>query len=156
MGETDGARHDSLDTMMLTALIVLLCTAVTGAVTVGAWMTNAHVRRAKTGPGRHRRMPPQLVFGHMVLGVAAVTAWVSFLIIDRAYAGWISIAFMVVAAGLGIAMFLRWIPSYRPGAGSLRVAGATSAEQNLPIGVVLSHGVFAVGALVIAVVALLW
>lgn len=139
--------------MDVLVLITLLCTAITGIATVGSWMINADVRRARDGRGRHRRLPPELVFGHMVFGVAAISAWVYFVLIDRDYAAWIASTFMLLAAVLGITMFIRWIPTYRPRVGAL--ADAQSREQNLPIGVVVAHGAFAVTSVLIAVVVLL-
>lgn len=141
--------------MGITGLIVLLCVGVTGAVTVGAWMSMDEVRSAKTGRGRHRRLPAELVLGHMVLGIAAVTAWVSFVVIGRDYAAWTALVFMLLAAVLGVTMFLRWIPSYRPRATRLRAGKEGEPPRNLPIGVVLAHGAFAVTAVVVALVTVL-
>ncbi|MBM7365585.1 hypothetical protein [Gordonia hydrophobica] len=130
--------------MGVAGLIVLICVGVTGAVTVGAWMTMGDVQRATTKRGRHRRLPAELVLGHMVFGIAAVTAWVCFVVIGRQYAAWVAVALMVIAAVLGITMFVRWIPSYRPRATQLASADGAGPEQNLPIGLVLAHGAFAV------------
>lgn len=141
--------------MGVAGLIVLICVGVTGAVTVGAWMTMDGVQSATTKRGRHRRLPAELVLGHMVFGIAAVTAWVCFVVIGRSYAAWVSIVLMALAAVLGATMFLRWIPSYRPRADRLRQAGESTPEQNLPIGVVLAHGGFALLAVIIALVTVL-
>lgn len=141
--------------MGVTGLIVLLCVGVTGVITVGAWMSMDEVQSAKTGRGRHRRLPAELVLGHMVLGIAGVTAWVSFVVIDRDYAAWIALVFMLLAVVLGVTMFVRWIPSYRPRATSLRAGEPGEPVRNLPIGAVLAHGVFALIAVIVALVTVL-
>lgn len=62
------------------ALATLLATAASGLIILGAWLTRSEVRRARTRHGRHRRLPPTLVFGHITLALATVITWLLFVL----------------------------------------------------------------------------
>ncbi|KXO97857.1 hypothetical protein [Tsukamurella pseudospumae] len=155
--------------MRTVALIVLVLTALTGLVVLGAWLALSSVRRARTGSGRHRRLPPLLVFGHVGFAVSAATAWIVYVFGGRAFAGWLSLALLVIVAASGLTMFVRWVPSYRSreafdGArpsgrhrardprGSRRRG---SSERNLPITAVLAHGALALTTVTLVILTLL-
>ncbi|WP_185981683.1 hypothetical protein [Skermania sp. ID1734] len=133
--------------MPLVALAILVCTALSGLVILGAWLTRSEVRRARGRRGRHRRLPPTLVFSHVGFALAGAATWVAFTILGRDQVGWASLGLLVVTAMLGATMFIRWIPSYRRpihlgvGPGS---AHRAPDHSNLPIAVVVTHGIFAV------------
>jgi hypothetical protein len=147
--------------MSLVALLVLIITALTGLVILGAWLTRSDVRRARGAHGTHRRLPPTLVFGHIAMALIAATAWIVFVITKVHGVGLTGLVFILLAASLGITMFVRWVPTYRR-SGELGVAphvgpGAAHrapSTRNLPLTVVLTHGVFAVTTLVLIIVAL--
>ena len=135
--------------------MTLACTAGTGLVVLGAWLTRSDVRRARVRHGRHRRLPPALVFGHVGLAVCSATAWVIFVLLDRHAVAAVTLALLAATAVLGFTMFFRWFPTYRPeavlGTGPGAAHRAPSAT-NLPITVVVTHGCFAVVTAVLVTV----
>lgn len=147
--------------MSYVALLVLIFTAASGLVILGAWFTRGNVRRARDARGKHRRLPPALVFGHVGMAVVAATVWVVFVFTETHSIGWVSLAFILVAASLGITMFIRWVPTYRrvgdlgihPGMGP-GAAHRAPPVRNLPIAAVVVHGLFAVTTLVLVVLTL--
>lgn len=144
--------------MSLIALAVLVCTALSGLALLGAWFRRDDVRRARTGRGRHRRLPPVLVLSHVSCALAGAVTWVEFSIVDHRSTAVTSLLMLVLAAALGVTMFVRWIPSYRRRSAvpavAARPAGRGGAHRmptvsNLPITVVISHGVFAVATVIL-------
>lgn len=138
--------------MAVTTLVAWALTAVVGLFILGTWLAGGGVRRAGDR-GRHRRLPPSLVFGHLTLAAAGLAVWAVFVTLRDAGVAWLALGFLVVAAVLGIAMFVRWVPSYRarstgrgPGA-----AHRVEPERNIPLTIVLGHGVLAVTTLVLVV-----
>ncbi|MFF2554309.1 hypothetical protein ACFVUS_25135 [Nocardia sp. NPDC058058] len=131
------------------ALATLLATAATGLIILGAWLTRSEVRRARTRHGRHRRLPPTLVFGHVVLAGGTVATWTFFLLTGTRLIAAVAVTFLLLTAVLGFTMLLRWYPTYRtaepfgtgPGA-----AHRLPPARNLPLRVVITHGCFALAA----------
>lgn len=145
--------------MPIVALVVLACTALTGLVIFSSWLAHAEVRRARSRRGKHRRLPPALVYGHAGFALTAAGVWLGFVLTPRPGTAWTGLALLVLSAILGITMFLRWVPTYRGiGAGPGFGPGAAHRMppgRNLPLAAVLAHGLFAVATLVLAVLAAL-
>ncbi|NMO03198.1 hypothetical protein HH308_18450 [Gordonia sp. TBRC 11910] len=145
--------------MNIAALITLVCTALTGLVVLSAWLTRGDVRRARSRTGRHRRLPPTLVFSHVTLAIATATAWLVHVITDYRGSAPAGLVLLVMTAALGITMFVRWIPTYRQSTGLGTGPGAAHRapeSKNLPIAAVAAHGVFAVATLVLIAVVVLF
>lgn len=138
--------------MDIVALCLWVLTALAGLTILGAWIAAGGVRRASRAPGRHRRLPPALVFGHLLLAAGGLAVWALYLALQQAGLAWAALGTLLVVATLGLIMFARWVPSYRSRV-TLGVApgGAHRAppEQNLPVAVVLGHGVLAVSTVVL-------
>ncbi|MGW4354906.1 hypothetical protein ACWELJ_22755 [Nocardia sp. NPDC004582] len=137
---------------------MLGCTAVSGAVILGAWLTRGEVRRARVRHGRHRRLPPALVFGHVAFALVTVSAWTTYVVVGSHGMDTFALGLLTATALLGATMFVRWIPTYRSPEGPADGPGAAhraAREANLPIRVVVLHGCLAVAsvAAVVAVVA---
>ncbi|MEC3956026.1 hypothetical protein VMT65_23525 [Nocardia sp. CDC153] len=133
--------------MRYAALAMLVCTAISGALILGAWLTRSEVRRARVRHGRHRRLPPALVFGHVTLALVTAAAWTTFVFVGNHDIATSAVALLAVTATLGATMFIRWIPTYRSRSAALDGPGAAhraTRATNLPIRVVLAHGAFAI------------
>ncbi|AYF73878.1 hypothetical protein D7D52_08380 [Nocardia yunnanensis] len=115
------------------------------------------MRRARVRHGRHRRLPPALVFGHVALALTTAAAWTTFVVVGGQGLATTAVALLATTAILGVTMFIRWIPTYR----SLTAAGGPGAahraphERNLPLRVVLTHGCFALLTATLASIVLL-
>jgi len=125
--------------MAVAALITWLITAVGGFVMLGGWLS-----RGGHLPDSGSRLRPGVVFGHVGLAVLGLLAWIAFLISDHRGLAWAAFVLLLPVALLGFVMFARWL--------TVRSAGST-AEARFPIAVVLGHGLFAVGTLVLVLIA---
>ncbi|MFI5781984.1 hypothetical protein [Nocardia sp. NPDC051570] len=144
--------------MRYAALAMLGCTAISGAVILGAWLTRGEVRRARVRHGRHRRLPPALVFGHVGLALVAAATWTTFVVLGNYGIAVAAFVMLGATAVLGVTMFIRWIPTYRSLVESGEGPGAAHRaprEPNLPIRVVLVHGCLAVGTASLALAVLI-
>ncbi|MFB7719118.1 hypothetical protein [Nocardia sp. NPDC056100] len=131
------------------ALATLLATAASGLIILGAWLTRSEVRRARTRHGRHRRLPPTLVFGHIALALATVITWLLFVLTGTRPIAALAVAFLIPTALLGFTMLLRWYPTYRTGEPFGTAPGAAHRlppARNLPLRIVITHGCFALAA----------
>ncbi|MEV6769212.1 hypothetical protein AB0N05_11355 [Nocardia sp. NPDC051030] len=133
--------------MRYAALAMLGCTALSGAWILGAWLTKDEVRRARVRHGRHRRLPPALVFGHVTLALVTASAWTTFVVVGNHDMATAAVVLLTATAILGVTMLIRWMPTYRSLSASGKGPGAAhrvAREANLPIRVVITHGCFAV------------
>lgn len=137
--------------MAIAALSAWAVTAAAGLFLLGTWVIEGGVRRARRSPGRHRKLPPSLVFGHFLLAVCGLVLWVVFMVTDSAALAWAGFATLLPVATMGLTMFVRWVPTYRArhGYGSLGAAHRAPPEQHLPLAAVLGHGVLAVTTVVL-------
>jgi hypothetical protein len=113
------------------------------------------------GRGRHRRLSRTLVFGHVLLAVAGLLVWIAYLALASSVLSWAALAIVILVAVLGLAMFVRWVPTYRerarlgpgPGAAAHRAQPSPGQppEQHFPVLVVAAHGVLAVTTVVLVV-----
>ncbi|GAB0107437.1 hypothetical protein JMUB6875_64310 [Nocardia sp. JMUB6875] len=137
---------------------MLVCTAISGALILRAWLTRSVVRRARVRHGRHRRLPPALVFGHVTLALLTAATWTTFVIVGNHDLAAYAVALLAATATLGATMFVRWIPTYRSGLTAVDGPGAAhraGPDTNLPLRVVLAHGGFAVVTTTLATFVLL-
>lgn len=141
--------------MSIAALCAWLLTAAAGTVMVGTWIAGGGVRRVRGQHGRHRRLPPALVFGHLLLAVSGLAVWIGYVILGSTGLAWAGFGVLIPVAAMGVTMFIRWIPSYRersgmgvgPGAAHRSThdpAHRAQPERNIPPVVVGLHGLLAV------------
>lgn len=125
--------------MAVAALVTWLVAAVLGFVMVGMWLGRGGMRAdvAAVGVGTH--LPPPLVFTHAVLAALGLVVWVVYLFVDLDVLVWVAFAVLVIAAGLGELLFLRWWHSRRD----------ETPEASLPTALVYAHGAFAVATAVL-------
>lgn len=140
--------------MAVAALITWLVTAALGATMMATWL------RAGGSEPRAGGFPPPVVFDHFLLAAAGLVVWVVYLLTDTD--AWARVAFVVLllVAGLGDVLVLRWNRIRRSsdlttGGSSAGRAGRTAAatdvrpERRIPAGLVGAHGVLAVATVVL-------
>jgi hypothetical protein len=149
--------------MAWVALITWLVTAGLGFYMLATWARAGGVR---SGPGGASHFPPPVVFGHFLLAAAGLVVWIIYVATDQDALSWVALVILVLVAGLGDVLVLRWLRDRRAGtaastdplagSGTTR-AGTTShaadatalAEQRIPTAVVAAHGVFAVATILL-------
>lgn len=135
--------------MDVAALVTWLLTAGGGFVLLGTWIAKGGVRQAQAGQSR---FPPALIFGHFVLAVVGLLAWIGYLISDdTAGLAWAAFVILLPVVLLGFTMLLRWLPGRRTGG----TGGTVAAEQRFPVPVVAVHGLLAVATVVLVLLAAL-
>jgi hypothetical protein len=147
--------------MGIAAVCLWAVTAAAGLVLLGTWIAKGGVHRMPGGRGRHRRLSRTLVFGHVLLAAAGLLVWIAYLALASSVLSWAALAIVILVAVLGLAMFVRWVPTYRgrarlgtgPGAAAHRAQPSPRQppEQHFPILVVATHGVLAVTTVVLVV-----
>jgi hypothetical protein len=143
--------------MSIAALVTWLVTAALGAMMMTTWL--------RAGGGSEPRaggFPPPIVFGHFLLAAAGLVVWVVHLLTDADAWAWVAFVVLVVVAGLGDVLVLRWNRLRR--ARDLTASGATGRrtggglpgsapealpERRIPAGLVAAHGLFAVTTVVL-------
>jgi hypothetical protein len=139
------------------ALITWVVTAGFGFFMLATWIRHGG---AQSGVGVASNFRPPVVFGHFLLAAAGLVVWIIYIATDNGTLAWVALADLVVVAGIGDVLIVRWLKDRRrPGAldadaGTSGASGATGAggllaEQHFPSPVVATHGVFAVATVVL-------
>jgi hypothetical protein len=154
--------------MAVAALITWVITAGLGFFMLGTWIAKGGARAqtaaamvdgeaapgggsAGVGAGAEptsSHFPPPVVFGHFLLAATGLVLWIVYVVNDNETLAWIALVILLVVAGLGDFLVLRWIKDRRISIGGL-------AEQHIPTAVVAVHGVFAVTTVVLVLLAAL-
>jgi hypothetical protein len=150
--------------MALAALVTWVITAAFGFFMLGTWISRGG---ARTTEGSASNFRPPVVFGHFVLAAGGLVLWIVYLFADTRALAWVAFIDLVLVAGIGDVLVLRWFKDRRSAAGSAvkteghgttrgTAATATSAptardlaEQQIPLAAVAAHGVFAVTTIVL-------
>ncbi|MFC5993136.1 hypothetical protein ACFQE5_02800 [Pseudonocardia hispaniensis] len=144
-----------MNTLALIGLILWIITALGGFVMLGRWISRGGLRQQSSGVSR---FPAGAVFSHFLLAAAGLVLWIIYLVSDAAVLTWVSLAVLVVVAGIGFGLFSRWLPVYRgrpvattggPGAAAGASLSAEPAERHLPVPVVFAHGLLGAATLVV-------
>ena len=142
--------------MSIVALVTWVVTAVLGATMLTAWLRAGGVSQPRSGG-----FPPPVVFGHFLLAAAGLVVWLVYLGTDSRAWAWTAFVVLVVVAGLGDVLVLRWnrLRAGRDLAASgtrgVRTAGLPDGahggepERRIPAGLVGAHGLFAVATAVL-------
>ncbi|MEV4264688.1 hypothetical protein [Kribbella sp. NPDC049584] len=127
--------------MGIAALITWLITALGGFYLLFAWISKGGPKKPSTS-----RFRPALIFSHFALAAIGLVLWIVYVIVDNDTLAWIAFVLLVPVALLGLAMFRRWLPTYRT-----RTAAAADApaEGHFPVAIVGGHGLFAVVTVVL-------
>ncbi|MFL6161336.1 MAG: hypothetical protein ACJ74U_03830 [Jatrophihabitantaceae bacterium] len=143
--------------MDVAALITWILTAGGGFFLLATWIRNGGAR-SQSGGNSH--FPPALIFGHFALAAIGLIVWIIYVVSDTRALAWTAFGLLVPVALLGLAMFVRWIPTYRarqavPVGGSSAPSDTGPAERHFPVVVVGAHGVLAVVTVVLVLLAAL-
>lgn len=139
--------------MSIAALVTWLVTAGFGIFMLTMWLRNG-------GAGGDRattHLRPSVVFAHALLAAAGLVLWVVYLFVDASALAWIAFVDLLAVAVAGDLLVYRWSKDHRVAVhavGSMPTA-AGLAEQRIPTSVVLLHGVFAVGTIVLVLLSAL-
>jgi hypothetical protein len=135
--------------MDVAALVFWVLTALFGFTMLVIWL-----RRGGTAGGSH--FPPALIFGHFLLAATGLVIWIVYVFNEAAALAWTACVILLVVAGLGDVMVLRWwrdrraVTAVSPGPGAQAAPGAgRPAEQHFPVPVVAVHGLLAVVTIVL-------
>jgi hypothetical protein len=140
--------------MSVVALVTWIVTAGLGFVMLATWMRAGGIRAgaaagpsgagsaAPTGHPAGTRFPPPLVFGHFLLAATGLVIWIVYLATDSDARTWVAFVLLLLAAGGGDVLFLRWYKDRGQSAAQL-------PEQGIPTAVVYTHGLFAVVTIVL-------
>ena len=143
--------------MAYAALGTWIVTAAFGFAMFSIWMREPE----GTPPGvlRDSHFSSSHVLAHLLLGAVGLLLWVIYLIGDSTVIAWISFVAIVLGAGLGDVLVLRWLRDRRqtPFVAPIDLSVATSpnvvqldlSEQRIPAWLVVTHGVFAVATLIL-------
>jgi hypothetical protein len=143
--------------MAFAALITWFAAVLLGLYMLAVWLIENDVTDRVAAPSR---LPVVIIFSHLGLAAAGLAMWVVYLVLERTMFAWTAIGILGGIAGLGAAMFLRWIPVYRGPRAASRAQSpgrpqAIPAEGNFPVVVVTAHGLLAVTTLVLALISAL-
>lgn len=119
--------------MEIAALVTWVLTAGVGLRLLVRWLADGGSRRPGT---KVTRYPTALVFGHTLLALLALAAWVAFLRTESVVYAWSAFASLVPAVLLGFVMLTRWLTG--PGGKHARGTG-----QGFPAVSVAVHGAVA-------------
>jgi hypothetical protein len=133
------------------ALLAWLATAASGGFVLARWLLAGGSPRR----GTPAAAPPAVILGHVGAGALGLVLWVSFMLSGAVPLAWTALAVLVPVAGLGMGVLLLGLPGpARPrtetGAVGARTAGG---RTRIPVLAVAAHGVFAVTALLLVLMA---
>jgi hypothetical protein len=136
----------------LVALFTWIVTAGAGLYLLTIWLIE-YDRDFQSAAAT--RLPIPVISAHALLAVAGLVVWALYLITDTSRLAYAAALTLVVVAGLGLTMAVRWIRVYRAH-DAVAVRGgrggtAVPPERNFPLPVVIGHGLFA-GATIVLVV----
>jgi manganese efflux pump family protein len=145
----------------LGALLAWLATAASGGWVLARWL------RAGGRPlrGTATAAPPAVILGHVGAAGLGLVLWISFMLSGSAALAWTALAILAPVAGLGMGVLLLGLPGpVRPPAGARHSpagarhspAGARppgSRRARVPALAIAGHGMFAVAALFLVLMA---
>jgi manganese efflux pump family protein len=136
--------------MAIAALVTWLVTAGIGLSMLVRWLKSGGLRGGSQQRITH--FPPARVFTHFGLAAAGLVIWIVYLVTGNTVLTWVAFADLVLVAVLGGLLVQRWARDGRAamaaGPGSA-AAGVDLAEQHIPRGPVVLHGIFAVSTVVL-------
>jgi hypothetical protein len=134
----------------IAALVTWLLAALAGGFLLRTWLVNGGLR---TREGyRTSRFSPVLILGHAGLAATGLGVWIAYLVADVWALSWTAVGLLVVVAALGATMFGLWLRSGRGRTkGRHEYMPRHAAEDHFPPPAVLTHGLFAVATVVLAV-----
>ncbi|MFW6775439.1 hypothetical protein ACOACO_14225 [Nocardioides sp. CPCC 205120] len=119
---------------------------------IGAFMFTRTVTGPRTATGESpTALPSGLIFGHGGLALASLAVWGIAWGYGNELIAWIGAAGLIAVIGGGTLLFLKWVGARRAHAAG--PDGTPYAEEQIPAGVVVAHGVGALATVVLVVAA---
>jgi CRISPR/Cas system endoribonuclease Cas6 (RAMP superfamily) len=124
-------------TLDIATLLTWLATESLGAFMVLSWIASGGALAARRRPARPEVMSLPVLVAHAGLNAAGLLSWIVFVASGAKAAGWLALALMAPAIGLGISTVAIWTPYPAPrGRGrSTTEASATPGARNPAPGV---------------------
>jgi hypothetical protein len=140
LGEHVPAQDDDRSTSMeLAALGFWIATAVGGIYMAGVIMRTGR----PASPARSSNLPSAAVVGHGLLALTGLGLWAVHMRADEPETAWATVALLVLVAGGGGFMFLRWHRDRKEIDPAVPLDEQPLAEQQIPSFVVHLHGALA-------------
>jgi hypothetical protein len=140
--------------MSVIALVTGVGAVLAGLILLAIWLIEYD---PDYQAGAATRLPIPVVSGHVLLAVAGLAFWVSYIVTDTRRLAWTAALILSVVVGLGFAMAVRWFgvrkmpitaPTMHNGG---RVRATVPPERHFPLPVVIGHGIFALTTFVLVV-----
>jgi hypothetical protein len=128
--------------MELAALIFFIATAIGGLYMMGVTLRTGSQPEGADRP-LETHLPSLVVFGHGALAVGALALWAVHMAVNEAVTAWATVGVLVLVAGGGTFMFLRWHKDRRGTPEEVATREERLAEQQIPSPVVHLHGALA-------------
>jgi hypothetical protein len=124
------------------ALLAWLAAAASGGLMLARWLRagGSPLRRTATAA------PPAAILGHVSGGLLGLVLWAAFMLGGWAVLAWIALGLLVPVAGVGMAVLVLGLPS--PGR-----PGLAARRPRIPVLAIFAHGLFAVTALLLVLMA---
>jgi hypothetical protein len=124
------------------ALLAWLAAAASGGLVLARWLRAAGSPLRKTATAA----PPAVILGHVSGGLLGLVLWAAFILGGWAVLAWIALGLLAPVAGAGMAVLVLGLPS--PGH-----PGLTARRSRIPVLAIFAHGLFAVTALLLVLMA---
>jgi hypothetical protein len=124
--------------LAVATLLTWLLAESLGAFMVRSWIVGGGARAARQRPARPEVMSLPVLAGHAGLNAAGLLCWIVFVASGAKPAGWLALALMAPAIGLGISTVAIWTPYPGPrhrSASDTPEAPATPGARNPAPGV---------------------
>ena len=141
-GSGGPARRGSDAALSLAALGAWILAAGSGFYLLGVWISGRGIRRLRTGAG----FPPAGIFGHFGLATTGLLAWIGYLATGATALAWIAVGLLLPVAGFGVALLTL---------GRSGRSGPASARRQMPVLVIVGHGLIAMTTVLLVVLAAL-
>jgi hypothetical protein len=152
-----------MPSITLISVIFWIITIFVGLFLLAIWLIeyDTDYQRAEA-----TRLPISVISSHVLLALTGLGVWILYLVSDQERLAWVTVAILIVVMSFGLTMAVRWIGVYRShrnqaplatrqasSVQSMRIA--VPAERHFPPAVVIGHGLFAAGTIVLVVLATL-
>lgn len=139
--------------MALVALLMWFIAALGGLFLLEVWLIEYD---AEFQSAAATRLPIPVLAAHVLLALTGLIVWGLNIFADSRRLADIAMGILLVVAGLGATMAVRWVSVYRAhparaGPETAAIQVTIPAERNFPLPVVIGHGIFAVATLVLVV-----
>lgn len=142
------------------ALLAWLATAASGGWVLVRWLLAGGSPRR----GSATAAPPAVILGHVGAAVLGLLVWAAFMASGWTVLGWTALGLLAPVSGSGMSLLALGLPGpgragltgppgpFRMG-GPSRMAGTAGRRPRMPVLAVIAHGIFAVAALLLVLMA---